>query len=391
MPASECGEESLQQFTNADHRTRATSRRLRLSGPGQDEYFRSGWSRSPSPLTPLPSDDEDESHVVGRQQSSASNTTSPSDMPNIRSNSSKALEKETDEVFPFFDDDSIEITQRDVDSLKSSHHLNDGIINFLLRYMYCEVEHQNPSTAQDIFIYHTSFYTRLRQTGYSSVQHDTDSIDIFSKRYLIIPVHEKSPEHWYLIIVTNPSTMLSLPPECVIGRIYHSTTSQPIGYSSTNKLKPQDDLDRTFTAACIIILDSLNRDLIYDVPLHERPGNIISTYLASEAIRKLRKPLLSPPAVVQPGVPRETKTFDSGLYLIYFTRTFCFNPSHYSTLLVSKVNKPKVYVAKQRREDWGLKDNDVIPETRGELLKLVEMLNERYWELEDLEGEESEG
>ncbi|KAG9323069.1 hypothetical protein KVV02_004621 [Mortierella alpina] len=122
-------------------------------------------------------------------------------------------------VFPFKNSaksKSIAIQVEDMSRLHEGEFLNDTLIEFGLKYVYSNLEATNPELAEQTYIFNSFFYQRLltkpgrgMSTSYDSIKSWTNKIDIFSKKYIIVPIHESL--HWYLAIITNPGLLLQGP------------------------------------------------------------------------------------------------------------------------------------------------------------------------------------
>ncbi|KAF9937493.1 hypothetical protein BGZ67_001226 [Mortierella alpina] len=119
-------------------------------------------------------------------------------------------------VFPFKNSaksKSIAIQVEDMSRLHEGEFLNDTLIEFGLKYVYSNLEATNPELAEQTYIFNSFFYQRLltkpgrgMSTSYDSIKSWTNKIDIFSKKFIIVPIHESL--HWYLAIITNPGLLL---------------------------------------------------------------------------------------------------------------------------------------------------------------------------------------
>ncbi|KAH9510200.1 SUMO1 sentrin specific peptidase 1 [Bulinus truncatus] len=89
----------------------------------------------------------------------------------------------------------LQITRRDIATLKGLNWLNDEVINF---YMNMLIERGETNNGK-VYAFNTFFYPKIMSGGHSAVKRWTKSVDIFSKKYIIIPVHLSM--HWCLCIV----------------------------------------------------------------------------------------------------------------------------------------------------------------------------------------------
>ncbi|KAF8881106.1 hypothetical protein BD779DRAFT_1445787, partial [Infundibulicybe gibba] len=87
------------------------------------------------------------------------------------------------------------ITKRDLERLRPSSFLNDALVMFGLRYYLNELESRNPELAEQFHLFDSYFYRDLSQgcTGesYVKVQKWTTRINIFQKKYIIVPINQE--------------------------------------------------------------------------------------------------------------------------------------------------------------------------------------------------------
>ncbi|KAG0208249.1 hypothetical protein BGX28_000714 [Mortierella sp. GBA30] len=109
---------------------------------------------------------------------------------------------------------SIAVHADDMSRLNEGEFLNDTLIEFGLKYVHSNLETRNHELADKTYIFNTFFYQRLvtkpgkgMATSYDAVKSWTNKIDLFSKKFIIVPIHENL--HWYLAIITNPGLLLS--------------------------------------------------------------------------------------------------------------------------------------------------------------------------------------
>lgn len=105
----------------------------------------------------------------------------------------------------------VDITRRDIQTLKGLNWLNDEIINF---YMNLIVERSKLSSSDSnnnnncntygnekikVYAFSTFFYSKLVKDGYNSLRRWTKKVDIFSHNLIMIPVHLGL--HWTLAVI----------------------------------------------------------------------------------------------------------------------------------------------------------------------------------------------
>ncbi|OBZ68651.1 hypothetical protein A0H81_11055 [Grifola frondosa] len=132
-------------------------------------------------------------------------------------------------VYPPTGTGAINITVGDLKRLDDGQYLNDTIIEFGLKLWLNDLREKQPDLAEQIYVFSSFFYKKLniknKEDGYRSVRKWTSKVDIFKKKYIIVPINENL--HWYLAIIHNPEHMLQPPP--------------PMESKQTRKRKRQSD------------------------------------------------------------------------------------------------------------------------------------------------------
>nr|XP_022308808.1 sentrin-specific protease 1-like [Crassostrea virginica] len=97
----------------------------------------------------------------------------------------------------------LQIRRRDMESLSGLNWLNDEIINF---YMNQLVERGERDGKPKVYAFNTFFYPKVMGQGHDSVRRWTRRVDIFSKDYILIPVHLGM--HWCLAVIDFKKKMI---------------------------------------------------------------------------------------------------------------------------------------------------------------------------------------
>ncbi|PVG00268.1 cysteine proteinase [Serendipita vermifera] len=160
-----------------------------------------------------------EKRPITPELSSGSNTPSRDEIPSPRRETrattrhKKTPELDPEEiilVYPFSGPGGIQITRGDQQRLLPGEFLNDTLIEFGLRYWLDTVKKVNPQLAEQIHIFSPFFYKKLKNKdldmGYEAVRKWTSKVDIFQKRYLVVPINERN--HWYFAIILYPEHVL---------------------------------------------------------------------------------------------------------------------------------------------------------------------------------------
>ncbi|GMK57601.1 hypothetical protein CspeluHIS016_0404350 [Cutaneotrichosporon spelunceum] len=106
----------------------------------------------------------------------------------------------------------LDITAGERYRLVSNDFLNDTFLEFGLRYVLDQLPLE---TRDEVHCFNSFFYAKLSEKssrksaryggswpGYDAVKRWTRKVDIFSKKFIIVPVNESY--HWYLAVIFNP-------------------------------------------------------------------------------------------------------------------------------------------------------------------------------------------
>ncbi|KAF5392649.1 hypothetical protein D9757_001076 [Collybiopsis confluens] len=193
----------------------------------------------------------------------------------------------------------------DLDRLNQNNLLNDTLIEVGLRYWLWDLSMRIPALGETVYVFNSFFYLQLGSSNpeesYTHVKNWTRknkiNVDIFSKDFIVIPIHEQS--HWYLAIIHRPFLMLP----------YHlPTPASPIPH---NAVAEETDVPQT----TIYILDSLNGH-------HPKVAPRLSSYLQHEARERHNCSNISDAVECIVKVPQQPNSTDCGVYLLHFAETF---------------------------------------------------------------------
>ncbi|KAJ3982841.1 hypothetical protein F5890DRAFT_1555522 [Lentinula detonsa] len=122
---------------------------------------------------------------------------------------------------------AVKITNGDYSRLLPDEYLNDTLIEFGLKLWLHELAMVDPELANQVHIFSSFFYKKLNkknlEEGYQSVRRWTSKFDIFSKKFVIVPINENM--HWYLAIIYQPDLVLLPPPERELPNTRHHARS----------------------------------------------------------------------------------------------------------------------------------------------------------------------
>ncbi|KAI7964992.1 hypothetical protein MJO29_003090 [Puccinia striiformis f. sp. tritici] len=124
----------------------------------------------------------------------------------------------------------------------------------------------------------------IGKANYKAVAKWTKHVDIFKKKYIVIPINEDS--HWYFLVILNPENLLS-----------HDTESPPV----------------------VLVFDSL-------LIKHEETCRKAVDYLINEAKNKLNRTvpysLIDQVHPINVRIPKQPNSYDCGLYVIHCFQKF---------------------------------------------------------------------
>ncbi|KAF9128267.1 hypothetical protein BGW39_005211 [Mortierella sp. 14UC] len=255
---------------------------------------------------------------------------------------------------------SIAVRAEDVLRLGDGEFLNDTIIEFGLKYALTNMESKNKALSEQIYIFNTFFYQRLlakpakgATSSYNSIKSWTAKVDIFAKKYIIVPIHENL--HWYLVLIVNPGLLLQMaeaieqskvsvaPMKPDGGLLPQSADNNGCGNVSSPGSDPKTppsgedmDVDVETTSPSpkfgragaderpyILCLDSLGGT-------HPTVFKVLRSYLQQELLaRKGLEMTLTTKEIAgkySSKCPKQENLWDCGVYLLHYAEVFMRNP-----------------------------------------------------------------
>ncbi|KAH7914279.1 hypothetical protein BJ138DRAFT_1098802 [Hygrophoropsis aurantiaca] len=142
-------------------------------------------------------------------------------------------------VYPPTGTGALNIMRTDLNRLQPGEFLNDTLIEFGLKLWLSELRENNPTLADQIHVFSSFFYKKLhnkksQDEGYQSVRKWTSKFDLFSKKYIIVPINENL--HWYLAIIYEPEYIL-------LPRIYHQPSSSVSTRGKKRQMQAEEKAD----------------------------------------------------------------------------------------------------------------------------------------------------
>lgn len=112
--------------------------------------------------------------------------------------------------YPYEGSGAVTLLESDFDRLMDGQLLNDTVIEFGLTFIFEKIREQKPELADSIHVFNTYFYKFLSATtveeGYRKLRRWTSKVDLFTKKYIVVPINEDY--HWYLALIVNPGFLL---------------------------------------------------------------------------------------------------------------------------------------------------------------------------------------
>lgn len=227
-------------------------------------------------------------------------------------------------VFPPGKRGSIRVTEEERGRLKKRLYLNDSLIDFYIKYLERRYKKQRTSFRDNSMFFSSFFFGRLTQRStkgidYEGVKSWTKNIDIFSQKYVFVPICESY--HWSLMVIVNLNNL-------------HL-------FMDKGDNLPDLKLDEKPAA---FYLDSL------DPERGSEFGNSLSQYLAEEWFaRKVededktdekRQSVYEQVSKLvdtnKPKIPMQNNEYDCGLYLLQCLQMFLTNEENFKIKLINK-------------------------------------------------------
>ncbi|OBZ76015.1 hypothetical protein A0H81_03292 [Grifola frondosa] len=96
--------------------------------------------------------------------------------------------------YPFSGIGAVKISTREWQLLEANRMVNDSVIEFGLRLWLDEVRADDPHLADATIILSPFFFTQLSEQGYAAARRYINPVDVFTKAFIIVPIHDKSEE-----------------------------------------------------------------------------------------------------------------------------------------------------------------------------------------------------
>ncbi|KAF9927146.1 hypothetical protein FBU30_003461 [Linnemannia zychae] len=210
-------------------------------------------------------------------------------------------------------------------------------------------------------------------SSYNSIKSWTAKVDIFSKKYIIIPIHENL--HWYLVVIVNPSLLLQMAESIEQSKVSVAPMKDDIallpqsadknGYGSASSPSSEnrtplsgDEMDIDVETSpspksgrstvddkpYILCLDSLGGT-------HPTVFKVLRSYLQQELLaRKGLEMNLTTKEITgkySSKCPKQENLWDCGVYLLHYAEVFMRNPSELLDSIQCKTDDKTTWAASE--------------------------------------------
>ncbi|KAI9343250.1 hypothetical protein BDR26DRAFT_963472 [Obelidium mucronatum] len=240
-------------------------------------------------------------------------------------------------IFPRTGTNQVTIHKEDLERLQEGEFLNDTLIEFYIRYTTLTY---NSDRLDKFHIFNTFFFQTLttKDQGaekltiahtYKKLQRWTRKIDIFKKRFLIIPINERI--HWYLTVIWKPGAILAKEPDSKAA-------------DAVIVLDDDDDDGGSVIVENTVGLEQKTKDAgdklscTYKLAIGKHPhvGTNLVAYLAAEAKDKLNcSTIKETPTVIYAKVQHQKNFCDCGLFLLHYIAVMLRCPDKVSSAIMN--------------------------------------------------------
>ncbi|OBZ65233.1 Ubiquitin-like-specific protease 2 [Grifola frondosa] len=242
--------------------------------------------------------------------------------------------------YPFSGIGAVKISTREWQLLEANRMVNDSVIEFGLRLWLDEVRADDPHLADATIILSPFFFTQLSEQGYAAARRYINPVDVFTKAFIIVPIHDKKRSHWFLAIVTYPGSIFGAPPN---------------SYTTLFSVKGAQRIGWAVPPETVQVAQPSNLPCV--------PG---SSGKEAEGIFML-------PSEVHVKVPQQpARSLDCGLYLLHYVRVFMARPLYF---LADVFLPNKLIPANELDSIWAV---DMINDMRSTLRTKISTLNEEW-------------
>ncbi|OMJ81239.1 hypothetical protein SteCoe_18357 [Stentor coeruleus] len=175
---------------------------------------------------------------------------------------------------------SVTLKESDYSKLNKGVYINDNIVDFILN-AYISTKSKN------FHAFNCFFYLTYEEHGFDKIQKWYKSVDIFSKKYWLIPI--AIMDHWLLVIIANPKNAL------------------------TKKNPPSQ----------MLLFDSMNSKVL-------NPQKLLEKYIKSEWKQRTGQDVddIDIPLYFL-KLPQQENLYDCGIYMLEYANEFIKRPRYF--------------------------------------------------------------
>lgn len=304
---------------------------------------------------------------------------------------------------------AISVTSDDLLRLGADEFLNDTIVDLYLRYILDQIKEKDTKLYDEIHLFNSFFYKRLASAQKNLSPHEavkkwTSKVDLFGKKFVIIPVNENF--HWYVAVVCNlnmiphqlstislgnmaDESMSSMREESFQNSSNIQDLSSPSSSPIPTALSPNSQHNSTAMAIdddqvlditpkkthrnsvppdqpVIIIFDSLDQR-------HSRTFANIKDYIVAEALEKrslrVKREMITG---VYAKVPGQRNFSDCGIFLLHYIEQLLSDPAKYIPSLLNREDNTNI---KKTNDFWKV---SMVKTKREHMLSTIESLRTIY-------------
>ncbi|CAI4915270.1 BAD_HP_G0005840.mRNA.1.CDS.1 [Saccharomyces cerevisiae] len=361
-------------LSNKPHGLQSLTKRTRIASLGKKEHSISvpKSNISPSDFYNTNGTETLQSHAVSqlRRSNRFKDVSNPANS-NSNSNSEfddATTEFETPELFKpslcykFNDGSSYTITNQDFKCLFNKDWVNDSILDFFTKFYIESSIEKSIIKREQVHLMSSFFYTKLISNPadyYSNVKKWVNNTDLFSKKYVVIPINISY--HWFSCIITNLDAILD----------FHQNKDKNDAINS-------DEISINNPLVNILTFDSLRQT-------HSREIDPIKEFLISYALDKYSIQLDKTQIKMKTcPVPQQPNMSDCGVHVILNIRKFFENPVETIDVWKNSKIKSKHFTAKMINKYFDKNERNSARKNLRHTLKLLQLNYISYLKKENL-------
>ncbi|CAI4039726.1 hypothetical protein SMKI_09G1340 [Saccharomyces mikatae IFO 1815] len=299
-----------------------------------------------------------------------------SNSANSNSNSNSEFDDATTELetpepfkpslcYKFNDGSSHTITSQDFKCLFNKDWVNDSILDFFTKFYIESSIEKSVIKREQVYLMSSFFYTKLISNPtdyYSNVKKWVNNTDLFSKKYVVIPINISY--HWFSCIITNLDTILD----------FHQNKDKNDAINS-------DEISINTPLVNILTFDSLRQT-------HSREIDPIKEFLISYALDKYSIQLDKTQIKMKTcPVPQQPNMSDCGVHVILNIKKFFENPLETINIWKNAKIKSKHFTAKMVNKYFDKSERNNARKDLRHTLKLLQLNYISYLKKERLYDE----